>query len=105
MRKACAIVAGALAIAALTGARADELQVSKFRYAQPVNAKILVCPAAIAPADCGAQNALAVITGPPSASELGCGVQSQQILAGTGIRMRDGQYVKVACARETTQAD
>jgi hypothetical protein len=105
MKKVFGITAGALGLAALTSARADELQVSKFRYAQPVEAKILVCPAAIAPADCDAQNALDVITGSPSASEIGCGVQSQQMLAGTGIRMGDGQYVKVACARATAQAD
>jgi hypothetical protein len=96
--------AGALA-AAFTGARADELQVSKFRYPQPVEAKILVCPATVAPADCDARNAFDVIAGPPSASDIGCGVQSEEMLAGTGIRMRDGQYIKIACARATAQAN
>jgi hypothetical protein len=59
----------------------------------------------LAPAGCDASNALDVIAGPSSPSEIGCGLQSQEMLAGTSIRMRDGQYVKVACSRATAQAD
>ncbi len=105
MRNAPAVACSVLAAAGLAGAQAGELQVSKFRYLEPTAAKILVCPAAIAPADCDAQSAVAVIVGPPWPSEIGCGVQSQEMLAGAGIRMSDGQYVKVACAHTTAQAD
>jgi hypothetical protein len=103
MRRAYTIVCGVMAAAGLAHVQAEELPVNKFKYPQPA-AKILVCPAAIAPADCDPQNALDVIVGPPSAGEIGRGVQSQELLAGTGIRMRDGQYVKVACAGKTAQA-
>jgi hypothetical protein len=105
MRKAYAVTSGLLAAAALTVAHADELRVSKLKYTQPLAARILVCPGTISPSDCNVQNALAMIVGPPSANEISCGVQSQALLAGTGMRMREGQYVEVTCARTTPQAD
>lgn len=105
MRKTYAVTSGLLAAAALTPAHADVLQVSKLKYAQPLAARILVCPGTISPSDCNVQNALAVIIGPPSANEISCGVQSQALLAGTGMQMREGQYVKVTCSRTTARAD
>lgn len=105
MRKAYAVTSGLMAAAALTATHADELQVSKVKYAQPLAARILVCPGTISPSDCNLQNALAVTIGPPSANEISCGVQSQALLAGTGMMMREGQYVKVTCSRTAAQAD
>jgi hypothetical protein len=105
MRKTLAIASGLVAAAALSGALADELQVSKMKYPQPVVGTVLVCAGTTAPAECDARNALDVMLGPPSATELGCGAQGQEILAGTGIRARDDQYVKIVCSRDTARAD
>lgn len=104
MRRAYA-ASGLLAAAALTAAHADELQVSKMKYARPVVGRVFVCAGTTAPTECDAHNALDVILSPPSATELSCGVQSQEMLAGTGIRARDGQYVKIVCSRDTARAD
>jgi hypothetical protein len=98
-------IASVLAATSLSGASADELQVSKLKYAEPLAARILVCPGTISPSNCNVQNALDVIIGPPSANEISCGVQSQALLAGTGMWMREGQYVKVTCSRTAAQAD
>ena len=97
--------AAVLAAVASAGAEAGEVQVSKFRYAQPADVQILLCPATVAPADCDARNALAAIAGPPGAENFPCGVHNQQMLAGSGIPAREGQDVKVACAKATAQAD
>jgi hypothetical protein len=105
MRKAYAVASGLLAAAALTGADADELQVSKMKYAPAVVGTVLLCAGTTAPAERDAHSALDVILIPPSATELGCGVQGQEMLAGTGIRARDGQYVKIVCSRDTARAD
>jgi hypothetical protein len=97
--------AGALALAAAAGAHADERQVSAFRYAHPEIAAILVCPGTVAPADCDARSALSALVDPPSAGPIECGVQGQALLSGSGVRVREGQYVKVVCARDTARAD
>jgi hypothetical protein len=95
----------ALAVAAAANATADEQQVTRTVPTSAVVARILVCPATIAPADCDANNALDVIAGPPATSEIGCGVLSQQMLAVFGTTVTDGQYVKIGCVRRAERAD
>ena len=96
--------AAGLVAAAASSAAADELQVSKFRYAPPI-AGVFVCPGAVAPTDCDARSALRSIVDPPWAGEARCGVEGQAVLAGSGVRLEEGQYVKVVCVRDTAQAD
>ena len=105
MRKATTAACGVLVAAGLAGAQAGERQVTELRYGYKVVGKVLVCPGTVAPSECDVQNALDVIVGPPSPTEIGCGVQSQAMLAGSSIRARQGQYVKVVCSRETAQSD
>jgi hypothetical protein len=105
VRLIIALATCVLAAAASSSAYAGELQASQLKYGQPPGAQILVCPGTIAPADCNARNAVHVVVGRSSSGEIGCGVQSQQLLAGTGVAARDGQYVKVVCVRETAQAN
>lgn len=95
----------ALAISAAANARADEHEVARTAPMSAVIARILVCPATIAPADCDAANALDVIVGPPSTSEIGCGILSQQMLAVAGMAVSDRQYVKIGCVRRAARAD
>jgi hypothetical protein len=104
IKRAIALGAAGLAIAAAAGARADE-QVARTAPTGAVVARILVCPATIAPSDCDAANALDVIAGPPSASEIGCGALSQQMLAASGMAISDGQYVKFGCVRRAARAN
>jgi hypothetical protein len=105
MNRILGLAASALVLGATTGARADELQVSKLRYDHSIGAAILVCPANVAPADCDTQNALHAILSPSAPGQIGCGVQDQTLLIGSGIAVRDGQYVKVVCERETARTD
>jgi len=77
------------------GARADG--------ANGVGAKFLVCPETVAPVNCDASSAVAMIAAPPAAKNVGCGVQSQQILADAGLPMPEGQYVKVPCERSAAE--
>jgi hypothetical protein len=105
MSQTFTLAAGALAVAALSAAQADEPQISKFRYNHVPAEAILVCPATIAPADCNPHNALHAIVAPPWSSDVGCGVLSQQLLVGSGIRAHDGQYGKIVCPGETARAD
>jgi hypothetical protein len=100
-----ALGAALLAISAATNAEADQQQVARRVTAGGVVSTILVCPGTIAPADCDAANAYDVIAGPPSASEIGCGVMSQQMLAVAGMAMVDGQYVKIGCVRGAERTD
>jgi hypothetical protein len=88
-----------------TGARAGERQVSEFRYDHAPAAAILVCPGTIAPADCDAHSAVEALIGPASPGRSRCGVQSQALLAGSGVAIREDQYLKVACPKETAQSD
>ncbi len=80
-------------------------QISKFRHASPTIAGVFVCPGTVAPNDCDARTALQSIAHPPWGEEAGCGVGSQTVLAGAGLRLVQGQYVKVVCAHDTAQAD
>jgi hypothetical protein len=105
MKRILGLAAGALALGATTGAQADELQISKLRHDYSISAAILVCPGTVAPADCDAQNALDAILSPSTPGQIGCGVHDQALLTGSGIAVRDGQYVKVVCARETARTD
>ena len=100
-----ALGAAALAISAAANARADEQPVAGTVPIGAVVARILVCPGTIAPADCDATNAIDVIAGPPTTSEIGCGVLSQQMLAVTGMAVSDGQYVKIGCVRRAARTD
>jgi hypothetical protein len=100
MEKILGLAAGVFALCTMTGAEADELQISKLRYDHSIGAAMLVCPGAIAPADCNVQNAVHAILSPWAPGQVGCGVQDQALLAGSGIAVRDGQYVKVVCARD-----
>ena len=86
------VIASALGIAALTwnlSARADETQQSKF----------LICADSVAPAGCDASTAITVLVRPAGASDVGCGVRGPEVLSGSGLAAREGQYVKVVCAK------
>ena len=103
-----AMVLGAAALAISAGARNAEAggqEVANAARNSGVVARILVCPATIAPADCDMANAYDVIAGPPSTSEIGCGVLSQQMLAIAGMALSGGQYVKIGCVRRAERAD
>jgi hypothetical protein len=93
------------ALASSPSARADDIQVSKFRHQRPALSAIFVCPGTVAPSDCDGRSALHSIVDPPWAQETGCGVGSQAVLAGSGLRLVEGQYVKVVCGRDTAQAN
>jgi hypothetical protein len=103
MNRAMALGAAALAICAAENAQAAEVAAAV--QGRTVAARILVCPRTIAPADCDATNALDVIAGPPSTSEIGCGVLSQQMLGVVGMGVSDGQYVKIGCVRRAARTD
>jgi hypothetical protein len=105
MKGILGLAAGVLALAATTGARADEPQISKLRYDHSIGAAVLVCPGTVAPADCTLQNAVHAILSPSTPGPIACGVQDQALLAGSGTAARDGQYLKVVCARETARSD
>jgi hypothetical protein len=105
MKRILGLAAGVLALAATTGARADEPQTSKLRYDHSIGAAVLVCPGTVAPADCNVQNAVHAILSPSSRGQIGCGVQDQALLAGSGTAAHDGQYVKVVCTGETARTD
>lgn len=63
---------------------------------------ILICSVSMSPADCQAYNAVDVIQGPDSASELICGLHGQAYLAQIALdRHRDDEYLKVKCTRTT----
>jgi hypothetical protein len=99
------LVAASLVAVAASSATADDLQVSKFRYARSTLAAIFVCPGTLAPSDCNARSALDSIVDPPWAQEAGCGVGGQAVLAGSGLRLAEGQYVKVVCVRDAAQVN
>jgi hypothetical protein len=105
MRRVHALMACVLMLAAGTAARAGERQVSMFRddHAPPV--AILVCPATVAPADCDTRSAVEILVGLASPGRIGCGVQSEELLAGSGVATREGQYIKVACGEVAAQSD
>jgi hypothetical protein len=105
MAQVHAFAACIVMLVAGTGARAGERQVSEFRYDRAPAGAILVCSGTIAPADCDAHSAVETLIGLAPPGRIGCGVQSQELLAGSGVAMREDQYVKVACARETAQSD
>jgi hypothetical protein len=87
--------AGIAFLASSAGAQADG--------ANRAAAKFLVCPETVAPVNCNASNAIAMIVAPPAAKNVGCGVQSRQILADTGVPAPEGQYIKVPCERSAAQ--
>ena len=105
MMRLVLVTASLAAVAASSAAMAADLQVSKFRYAHSTLSAIFVCPGTLAPSDCDARSALHSIVDPPWAQEAGCGVGGQAVLAGSGLRLAEGQYVKVVCARDTAQVN
>jgi hypothetical protein len=60
---------------------------------------ILLCAASTARPDCDTHSAIDVVIGPEVNNELNCGLQAQEMFANTSIRPRDGEYVKISCAR------
>jgi hypothetical protein len=64
---------------------------------------ILICSVSMSPPECQADNAIDVIQGPDSSSEVMCGLHGQAYLAETalGTRHREDEYVKVKCTRST----
>lgn len=106
MKRILSLVAGVLALAATTGALADAPQVSKLPFDHSIGGAVLVCPGTVAPADCNAQTAVHAILSPSTPGPIGCGVQDQALLAGSGTATRDdGQYLKVVCPPETARSD
>lgn len=99
------VAAGLLAAISSQAARADGLQVSKFRHSHPALMAIYVCPGGVAPSECDARSALQSIVDPPWAQESGCGVASQAVLAGSGMQLVEGQYVKIVCGDRSARAD
>jgi hypothetical protein len=91
-------------LAAGTGARAGERQVSKFRGDHPP-AAIFVCPGTVAPAHCNTQSAVETLVGLASPGRIGCGAQSEELFAGSGVAAREGQYIKVACGEDAARSD
>jgi hypothetical protein len=71
--------------------------------ADDADAKFLVCSETVAPLNCDASSALAMVAVPAAAKNIGCGVQSRQILADPGFATSEGQYVKVVCERSSAQ--
>ncbi|HZT20050.1 MAG TPA: hypothetical protein VFA23_11660 [Dongiaceae bacterium] len=65
-------------------------------------AVILICSAALAMPDCGADNAIDVIRGPEIHSIFGCGFSSQAMIAQTalGPELGKDQYLKVICVEK-----
>ena len=66
---------------------------------------ILLCAASTAPGDCDRHSALDVVLGPEAQNEIMCGLQAQEMFAGTAIRPKDGEYVKISCIRRRTLAE
>ncbi len=66
---------------------------------------ILLCAASTAPGDCDTHSALDVVLGPEAQNEIMCGLQVQEMFAGTAIRPKDGEYVKISCLRRRTLAE
>jgi len=63
---------------------------------------ILVCSTALAPSECHADTAVAVINGPDAPSARLCGFDGQAYLAGTAIgALHDNEYVKLECSYTT----
>jgi hypothetical protein len=53
----------------------------------------------VAQVDCNRETAIDVANGPPAANEMLCGRDSQALIAGTQIRPREGEYLKIVCQR------
>lgn len=61
---------------------------------------ILVCSIAVAPEDCTADSAVAVIDGPDAPNEVMCSLNGQAYVATTALAAkRHDEYVKVRCSR------
>jgi hypothetical protein len=60
---------------------------------------ILLCAASTARPDCDTRTAVDVVLGPEANNEIMCGLESEEMLAKTSIQPRDGEYVKIFCAR------
>jgi hypothetical protein len=60
---------------------------------------IFLCASSIAASDCDTRNAIDVAIGPRTGSEIACGIEAQEMIAQTAIRPRDGEYLKISCAR------
>jgi hypothetical protein len=60
---------------------------------------ILLCAAATPRPDCDTRNAIDVVLGPEANNEIMCGLESQEMIAKTALRPRDGEFVKIVCAR------
>jgi hypothetical protein len=63
---------------------------------------ILVCSIRLAPADCGIDNALDVISGPAVADQATCEFYGQTLVRERALAgRRDDAYLKVRCQRTT----
>jgi hypothetical protein len=60
---------------------------------------ILLCAGSTAPGDCDTRSAIDVVLGPEARNEIMCGLEAQEMFAKTSLLPRDGQYVKISCAR------
>lgn len=63
-----------------------------------LKAMILICHAALAPADCTPVTAADVLQGPQARDANGCLFQGMAYAAEVGFRM-DGHYAKIVCVR------
>ena len=67
-------------------------------------ASIFLCASSIAASDCDARNAIDVAIGPKTGNEMACAIEAQEMIALTSIRPRDGEYLKISCARQKGEA-
>lgn len=67
-------------------------------------ASIFLCASSIAASDCDALNAIDVAIGPKTGNEMACAIEAQEMIALTSIRPRDGEYLKISCARQRGEA-
>ena len=59
---------------------------------------ILVCSAALSPADCQPETAISVISGHETASPITCGMQAQALMARSPLGAKaPSEYMKIRC--------
>ena len=73
---------------------------------QLIQAVILVCSTAVAPADCRPETALDFVMAPEASGYAFCGLQAQAFMANSALAPHagDGRYLKILCRRERTTA-
>ncbi len=63
---------------------------------------ILVCAAAMARSDCGANTARIIVEGPEATNAISCARRSQAYFAESSLEIGKDEYIKIVCARQAT---